>query len=105
MTEYKTNLDRIPLKSRLLLLFKEAGDQGLGCIEATNKLLEVENMKATQRWKFVIRFYMMEMEVNGMLIATGQDVAPADYYGQEDVLVCSYKITKLGIERIDTVVR
>lgn len=97
-----TNLDRIPLKSRLLLLFKEEGE--MGTIEATNKLFEVENMKPTPRWKWVVRFYMMEMEINGMLVATGQEIAPEEYYGQADVVVNRYKITKLGIERIDAVV-
>lgn len=98
-----TNLNLIPLKCRLLLLFKEDGE--MGTIEATEKLLQVENMTATPRWKWVIRFYMLEMEINGMLKATGQEIAPVEYYGQENVIVNRYKITNFGIERIDAVVK
>lgn len=98
-----TNLYRIPMKSRLLLLFKTEGEMGV--IEATNKLFEVENMKPTPRWKWVIRFYMVEMEINGMLVSTGAEIADESYYGAPDIVVNRYKITKLGIERIDAVVK
>lgn len=102
MEKKPTNLKLIPTKSMLLLLFKKNGE--MGTIEATDKVFEAEGMKPTTRWKWVIRFYMMEMEINGMLVNVGYDIAPADYYGQENVVVGRYKITKLGIERIDAVV-
>ena len=102
MEKKPTNLKLIPTKSMLLLLFKKNGE--MGTIEATDKVVEAEGMKPTLRWKWVIRFYMMEMEINGMLVNVGYDIAPADYDGQENVVVGRYKITKLGIERIDAVV-
>ena len=95
------DLMNIPMKSRLLLIFKEEGE--LWTTEATDRLLEAEGMNRTERWLWVIRFYMMEMSVNGMLEVLEEDVAPAEYYGQEDVIITKYRITNFGIERVNDV--
>lgn len=94
------DLMKLTLKSRLLLLFKEEGEMWVQ--DAVDRLLTVEGMKKTERWAWVIRFYMMEMSVNGMLEILDEALDDGTYFGQ-DVILTKYKITDFGIERVNAV--
>lgn len=96
-------LRRMPLKSRLLYNFKMDGEAW--GTDATTKLLNDAGMKPTNRWLWVLRYYMMEMAINGMLDEIDHRVADPEFYDQEDVIDAKYRITDLGIERIDKVLR
>ena len=94
-------LDSIPLKSRLLYVIQQGGEMWTD--EATDKLLADAGMKRTNRWLWVIRFYLMELSVNGMLKVLDEKVADESYYGRPDVVITKYVITSFGVERLNDV--
>ena len=94
------DLMKLTMKSRLLLLFKEEGEMWVQ--DAVERLLAVEGMQKSERWSWVIRFYMMEMSVNGMLEILDEALDDGTYFGK-DVILTKYKITDFGIERVNAV--
>ncbi len=96
-------IDRIPLKSRVLLSLRDDGEQWT--TDVTDKVLAATNTNPSNRWKWVIRFYLLEMDINGMVRMVDERIADEAYYAQADVVESKYKITKLGLERLEAVLK
>ncbi len=97
------NLNLVPTKCRVLLLLKENGE--MWTTDISDKIFELKVVPNTNRWKWVIRFYLLEMQINGMVKFTDNRIADPAYYGAEDIIESKYKITSFGLERLDAVVR
>ena len=59
------NLNLVPTKCRVLLVLKENG--AMWTSDISEKIFEQKVVPNTNRWKWVIRFYLLEMQINGMV--------------------------------------
>ena len=88
----------IPMKSLLLYFFKDQAEHW--DYEMVDKLM-AETGKNSDYWKWQFRFWLMEFMGCGLI----QDVAYAADDGthfKDGNVLSKYKITELGLQRIDT---
>ena len=72
--------------------------------DISEKVFAETNTPNTNRWKWVIRFYLLEMQINGMVKFVDNRIADPSYYGEDNILETKYEITKFGIQRLEDVV-
>lgn len=97
------NLNLVPTKCRVLLVLKENG--AMWTSDISEKIFEQKVVPNTNRWKWVIRFYLLEMQINGMVKFTDNRIADPSYYGADEIIESKYEITKFGLQRLEDVVR
>ena len=85
------------------MVLREGG--AMWTADITDKIFEEKVVPNTTRWKWVIRFYLLEMQINGMVKFIDNRVADPAYYGEDDVVESKYEITKFGLQRLEDVVR
>ena len=97
------NLKFVTTKCRVLMILRDGG--AMWTADISDKIFEEKVVPKSTRWKWVIRFYLLEMQINGMVKFIDNRVADPAYYGEDDVVESKYEITKFGLQRLEDVVR
>ncbi|AMK13526.1 hypothetical protein AUP07_0471 [methanogenic archaeon mixed culture ISO4-G1] len=101
MIEMSRNM--LPAKCRVLQILKDNG--AMWTSDISEKMFEQKAVPNTNRWKWVIRFYLLEMQINGMVKFVDTRVADPSYYQEDEVVETKYQITKFGLQRLEDVLR
>ena len=97
------NLNLVPAKCRVIMLLKENG--AMWTSDISEAMFEQKVVPNTNRWKWVIRFYLLEMQIYGMTKFVDNRIADPQYYGADEVIETKYEITKFGLQRLEDVLR
>jgi hypothetical protein len=91
---------KYPMKSYLLKCFSDREEMWEF---ETFPMMEREYGVDISKWRYDIRFWLIEYEVGGMLELTGTAM-DSTHYGKTK-LVHRYRLTEMGHDRIDTMLR